>query len=46
MLEHQYFRVRPMKVKCDVRYLFAEPLYGVAPDPPGCGTSTLKVLSQ
>ena len=34
MFQLKNLSVRPVKVICDVRYLFIEPLYGVAPDPP------------
>lgn len=38
--------VRPVKVIRHIRYLFAEPLYGVAPDPPDGLSSTRNALSQ
>jgi hypothetical protein len=46
MLKFEYLRVRPVKVVCNVRYLFIEPLYGVAPDPPGLSSSTSNCRSQ
>src|SRR5262245_6609978 len=41
MLEVQDLVVRPMKVIRQVRYLFVEPLYGVAPNPPAGLNSTM-----
>ena len=35
MFQFKNLSVRPVKVVRNVRYLFIEPLYGVAPDPPG-----------
>ena len=46
MLQVHDLVVRPMKVIRQIRYLFAEPLYGVAPDPPAELSSTMKGLSQ
>ena len=46
MLQPENLFVRPVKVKCDIRYLFIEPLYGVAPDPPRLLISTSKFCSQ
>src|SRR4051794_16250272 len=46
MLQVQDVAGRPMKVIRHIRYLFAEPLYGVAPDPPAGASSTMNGLSQ
>jgi hypothetical protein len=46
MLEVQDLVVRPMKVIRQIRYLFVEPLYGVAPNPPAGLSSTMNGLSQ
>lgn len=46
MLHFEYLVVRPVEVVCDVRYLFIEPLYGVAPDPPRLFISMSKSCSQ
>lgn len=46
MLHFEYLVVRPVKVVCDIRYLFIEPLYGVAPDPPRLFISISNCCSQ
>lgn len=46
MLQVHDVVVRPVKVIRQIRYLFVEPLYGVAPNPPAGPSSTMKGLSQ
>lgn len=46
MFERENLFMRPVEVICNVRYLFVEPLYGVAPDPPTLFNSNSNVCSQ
>src|SRR5205085_4463076 len=46
VLHSEYLVVRPVEVISNVSYLFIEPRYGVAPDPPGLATSNSKGCSQ
>ena len=46
VLQAQDVVMRPVKVVRQIRYLFVEPLYGVAPNPPAGPSSTMKGLSQ
>jgi len=46
MIQFQNLGVRPVKVICNVRYLFIEPLYGVAPDSPRLLISSANSCSQ